>query len=148
MHAVTTRDATGTGREGCVGCHTGTGFVARMSGAPITDTSYRSIDCVACHEPHGATTPAGAAHIVRNLANVTLADGTVIKDGGTGKLCMNCHQARQNATTYTATTAGSSHYGAHHGPQADMLEGTNAVTYGKKIPSSAHAYAADDTCVT
>jgi hypothetical protein len=148
MHAVTTRDATGTGREGCVGCHTGTGFIARMQGATITDASYRSIDCGSCHEPHGATTPDGAAHLVRNLAKVTLADGTVVSQGGTGLLCMNCHQARQNAATYTASTAGSSHYGAHHGPQADMLQGVNAVNYGKKIPSSAHADVVDDTCVT
>jgi hypothetical protein len=148
MHAVTTRDATGAGREGCVGCHTGTGFLARMQGATITDASYRAIDCVTCHEPHGATTPANSAHIIRNLSKVTLADGTVVTQGGNGMICMNCHQARQNAAAYTATTAGSSHYGAHHGPQADMLQGTNAVTYGKQIPSSAHADVVDDACVT
>jgi hypothetical protein len=148
MHAVTTRDASGAGREGCVGCHTGSGFVARMQGATITDTTYRSIDCATCHEPHGATTPDAAPHIVRNLTKVTLADGTVVSQGGTGLLCMNCHQSRQNAEKYTATTAGSSHYGAHHGPQADMLQGVNAVTYGKKIPSSAHSDVVDDTCVT
>ena len=79
---------------------------------------------------------------------MTLADGTAITQGGAGLLCMNCHQARQNAATYTATTAGNSHYGAHHGPQADMLQGVNAVTYGKRIPSSAHADVVDDTCAT
>jgi hypothetical protein len=147
-HAVTTRDPSGAGRESCVGCHTGPGFIQRTQGAKITDTTYRSIDCGTCHEPHGATSPDGAAHIVRTLNKVTLADGTVVKNGGTGLICMNCHQARQNAATYTANTAGSSRYGAHHGPQADMLQGANAVNYGKKIPSSAHAYVVDDTCVT
>lgn len=60
---------------------------------------------------------------------------------------MNCHQARQNAVTYAATTAGSSHFGPHHGPQTDMLEGTNGFTYGKFIPSSAHGDVVADTCV-
>jgi len=64
-----------------------------------------------------------------------------------GLLCMNCHQARQKAATYAATTAGSTHFGPHEGPQADMLEGTNGFTYGQDIPSSAHAYVVADTCV-
>jgi hypothetical protein len=32
-------------------------------------------------------------------------------------------------------------------PQADMLEGVNAVTYGKVIPSAPHASVVSDTCV-
>ena len=61
---------------------------------------------------------------------------------------MNCHMARQNAAVYAATASASSHFGAHHGPQADMLAGTNGFTYGKDIPTSSHAYAVDDSCVT
>jgi hypothetical protein len=146
MHAVTTRDPTGS--ASCVGCHTGTGFVARLKGLQQADTSFRAIDCVTCHEPHGQTKPDGNAHLVRTLASVTLADGTAVTSGGMGMLCMNCHRSRQNASVYATTTPGSSHFGPHHGPQADMLEGTNGFTYGQQIPSSAHAWAADDTCVT
>jgi hypothetical protein len=146
LHAVTTRDP--AGNASCVGCHSANGFMQRMKGQTITDTSYRAIDCGACHEPHGVTTPGTAPHLIRNLTPVTLADGTKIDAAGEGALCMNCHQARTNATTYVATTAGSSHYGPHHGPQGDMLAGTNGFTYGQQIPSSAHIWAADDTCVT
>ena len=60
---------------------------------------------------------------------------------------MQCHQARQNAATYVPTTAGSSHYGPHEGPQADMLMGTNGYTYGQQIPSSAHQYVVTNTCI-
>jgi len=148
MHAVTTRDPSGAGRESCVGCHTGAGFIGRVKAAKTVDTTYGAINCQTCHEPHGQTVPDGAAHQVRTLASLKLADGTNITKGGTGMLCMNCHQSRQNAANYVATTPGSSHFGPHEGPQADMLEGTNGFTYGQKIPTSAHAFVAADTCVT
>ncbi|HLK63540.1 MAG TPA: hypothetical protein VKU19_08880 [Bryobacteraceae bacterium] len=146
MHAVTTRDP--AGNASCVGCHTGTGFIWRIAGATTLPTAYAPIDCATCHEPHGQTTPTGAAHQLRTLAPVKLADGTPMDNAGNGALCMNCHQSRQNASVYAATTAGSAHFGPHEGPQADMLQGANGFTYGQTIPSSAHIWAADDTCVT
>ena len=146
-HAITTRDPSGTGRDACVGCHTNNGFIDRINGVGPVDVTYGAISCQTCHEPHGETTPADNAHIVRTLAAVTLADGTKITNGGTGTLCMNCHQSRQNALVYAAKTAGSAHFGPHEGPQADMIAGTNGYTYGKKIPSSAHGDVVEDTCV-
>jgi len=146
MHAIATRDP--VGNAGCVGCHTGNGFIGKINGAATLDTSYSAISCQTCHEPHGITTPSGASHQLRALNPVTLADGTRVTSAGMGTLCMNCHQARVNAATYVPSTPGSAHYGPHHGPQADMLEGTNGFTYGKKIPSSAHGDVVADTCVT
>jgi hypothetical protein len=146
MHAITTRDAAGAGREACVGCHTGSGFVDKIKGAKTVNTDYTTINCQTCHEPHGQ--PSTNAHQVRSLSPVTLADGTTVSSGGTGLLCMNCHQSRQNAETYAATTAGSARFGPHHGTQADMLTGTNGFSYGQKIPSSAHGDVVEDSCVT
>src|SRR5262249_55731940 len=120
---------------------------ARMKGAAITDTSYHAIDCATCHEPHGLTTPDNSAHLIRNLATPTLADGTQVTTAGEGALCMECHQSRQNASKYVDTTVGSAYWGPHEGPQADMLAGTNGYTYGQEIPSSAHQYAVTNTCV-
>lgn len=154
LHAVATRDPSGAGREGCVGCHTGNGFLQRVDAAKAgttfsaVDTSYSPINCQTCHEPHGQTVPDAAAHQVRTLAAVKLADGTTVTNGGTGLLCMNCHQSRVNASTYVNTTQGTARFGPHHGPQADMLEGVNGYTYGKTIPSSAHADVVKDTCAT
>ena len=145
LHAVTTRDPSGTGRDACVGCHTNNGFIDRMNGVGPADLSFDAISCQTCHEPHGETVPSGNAHLVRALT-ATLADGTKVTTAGMGTLCMNCHQSRQNAAVYAAKTAGSAHFGPHQGPQADMLLGTNGFTYGKTIPSSAHADVVADTC--
>lgn len=147
VHASTTREAAGTGREGCVGCHTGTGFIDRMSGAKTVRTAYSAINCQACHEPHGQTAPDGTALLLRTVESVTLKSGAVVTDGGKGMLCMNCHQSRQNADVYAETTAGTARFGPHHSPQADMLKGVNGVTYGKNIPTSAHGMVVEDTCV-
>jgi hypothetical protein len=147
-HAIATRDPSGAGREACVGCHTSNGFVDKVNGVATPDTTYNPVNCQACHEPHGQTQPDTAAHLVRTVKDVTLADGTVITDGGNGKLCMNCHQSRQNASVYAATAAASSRFGPHHGPQADMLEGVNGFTFNTFIPSSAHWFVVPDTCVT
>jgi len=145
-HAVTTTDP--AGNASCVGCHTNNGFIDRINGVAGADLTYAAISCQTCHEPHGNTTPVSTtAHLVRTMAAVTLADGTKITTGGFGTLCMNCHQARQNASVYAANTAGSAHFGPHEGPQTDMLAGTNGYTYGKKIPSSAHFDVVTDTCV-
>ncbi len=148
MHAVTTRDPSGPGEEGCVICHTANGFIARISGG-TTNTDYAAIGCQACHEPHGVTIPTNNVHLLRTLAPVTLMDGfTTITNAGNGQICMNCHMSRRNATNYVEVTAGSSRFGPHHGPQADMLMGANAVTYGKVIPSSAHRDVVGDACAT
>lgn len=142
-HAVAVREE----RTACAGCHQGLGFIDRMKGVPEAQrrTAYESINCTACHDPHDATNP----HQLRAMSPITLNDGfTVVDKGGKGLLCMHCHQARRNATNYVEVTAGSSVFGPHHGPQADMLVGANAVTYGKVIPSSAHYQVVQDSCVT
>ncbi len=148
LHAITTRDP--AGNAGCVGCHTAYGFIGRISGSTTTNTAYMAINCQTCHEPHGATLPGTNApnpYIIRTLASVTLMDGTVVTNAGEGLLCMQCHHARQNAAVYASTSKGSKYFGPHEGPQADMLEGANAFTYGQAIPSSAHANAVSNTCV-
>ncbi|MGO8765770.1 MAG: hypothetical protein ACLQSR_11640 [Limisphaerales bacterium] len=143
IHAVTTTDPAGS--ASCVGCHTGKGFIARMQGATITDTSYNPINCMACHDPHGETSPTNNLHLIRAMTSVTLMDGTVVTNAGEGLLCMQCHHARAEASTSAMVYSG--HFGPHHGPQADMLEGANGYTYGLTIPSSAHAGAVSNTCV-
>ena len=39
------------------------------------------------------------------------------------------------------------HYGAHHGPQADMLLGKNAPDFGMELPTSPHAVDGGNACV-
>ena len=121
----------------CAPCHSGSGFVAwndnnkqSLSSAP----PVVPIGCAVCHDPHDATNESQLRTV-----DVTLENGEVVTEGGEGKLCMNCHHSRENAAEYTGPDFGySSHYGPHHGPQADVLLGTNAPTFGKTLPSSPH----------
>ncbi|MGB5849889.1 MAG: T9SS type A sorting domain-containing protein, partial [Ignavibacteriaceae bacterium] len=79
-----------------------------------------------------------------------LGDGTSItfEQYGTGSQCMECHRSRRNAVEYTSTVDNaSSHYGPHHGPQADMLIGANAPDFGVQLPSSPHSVATENACV-
>lgn len=149
-HAITPTSPSGPGRESCIGCHTGKGFIARMNGQTNNlDTTYIPINCQACHEPHGDTTPTNNPGMIRTLASVTFENGTNVTTGGKGLLCMQCHHARVDANTYASNPQNaSSRFGPHHGPQGDMIEGVNGYTYGEDIPSSAHGKAVPDTCVT
>jgi hypothetical protein len=142
-HAVAVEE---TGSS-CGRCHTAQGFANYVAGAPAVETPYEVITCTACHEPHSAAN----TNQLRTLAPVTLMDAkTTIttNTAGKGLLCMNCHMSRRDATNYVEVTTGSSRFGPHHGPQADMLVGANAVNYNKVIPSSAHKSVVGDACVT
>ncbi len=128
-----------TTRAGCVRCHSGQGFVQFTKGEETT-AGYVPITCASCHDPHSVTNE----HQVRTV-EATLANDMAVQKGGTGKLCMNCHQSRREANSYSDEP--HSHYGPHYVPQADMLIGTNAVTFGKRLPSSAHFSDIENGCV-
>ena len=125
---------------------------SRLPRAPTPPTRlYEAITCQACHDPHDASNP----HQLRVGSNVVLPDGTSITNAGAGGFCMNCHYSRNGSATNNvakfalgqATWAGGSSFGTHDSPQGDMLEGVNAITYGKSIPSSAHRGSLTNTCV-
>ena len=150
MHASPTRSPSGAGRESCVGCHTGPGFIGRMAGWDYTNSVYEAITCQACHDPHNADPTTNPEQLrVKLTDSVAFEDGSIVTNGGNGKLCMECHHARVDAKTYASDpNNASSHFGPHHGPQGDMLEGVNGYTYDQDIPSSSHSKAVPDTCVT
>ena len=145
-HAVATRYPTGEGRSSCVRCHSGIGFIDYVDGIPAseTDTAYEAIVCAACHEPHHGDNPGQ----LRTVADVTFRNGEVATEGGTGKLCINCHQSRQDGEVYAVTASVNSRFGPHYGTQGDVFYGTNAVEYGKNIPSSMHYRAVDNGCAS
>lgn len=143
-HSVATRYPTGEGRSSCVACHSGVGFIDHINGLARNElrTEWEAIVCATCHDPHAGDSP----HQLRGVDEVKLMNGATVEGGGNGRICMNCHISRRDAESYVTEYHG--HYGPHHGPQTDMLAGTNAIEYGQDIPSSGHLYAAKDTCAT
>ncbi len=110
----------------CKGCHTSEGFVARATGTTIPDVvdNPTPIHCFTCHSPHTSGNLG-----LRWTAVATLLNGTTF-DLHSGNLCAACHHARRSVSTYvTARTTLSSRWGPHHGPQADMLLGSNGYEY-------------------
>jgi hypothetical protein len=89
-------------------------------------------------------------------ANVyTLPEGTTVTNVGLGALCMTCHHSRngaaeENIAKYQLnqpTWAGGVSFGVHDSTAGDMIEGVNAITYGKIIPSGSHNATIPDVCV-
>ncbi len=170
LHASSARQTGAT----CVRCHTGPGFVGWATAGGMTAQNlyptnvisanaystnilttpppsfYEAITCQTCHDPHDASNP----HELRLGYKVTLADGTVVTNAGSGGFCMQCHNNRDGSYTNMMakyplnqpTWAGGVAFGLHDSPQADLLEGVNAETYGKVIPSAAHANVVSNTC--
>jgi len=170
LHASSARQTGAT----CVRCHTAPGFVGWATAGGMNaqnlyptnviaanaystnilttapDSTYEAITCQACHDPHDASNP----HELRMSYNVTLSDGTVVTNAGSGGFCMECHNSRNGSVTNQLARyplsqpnwAGGSSFGTHDSPQGDMLEGVNAVTYGQVIPSAPHANVVSNTC--
>ena len=65
--------------------------------------------------------------------------------GGNGRMCMSCHLSRRDAETYVQEF--QDHFGPHASNQSDMLAGTNAITFGKNVPSGSHKTAVANLCV-
>ncbi len=154
-------EASGAGRSGCADCHEGRSFVNLVDLTPGTIEpdldNPELIGCAVCHDPHASHDSHDPMvtgdpdniqqHHIRTLADVTLTNGEVITRGGTGKLCMNCHKSRRDAEDYVDGNV-SSHFGPHHSTQTDMIMGTNAITFGRYIPSSTHRDVMENFCVT
>jgi len=159
LHAVTTRTPSGSAsRMACVRCHTAPGFINYVANlgstnAYATNVVYEAINCQTCHDPHDASNP----HQLRTSTTVAFNGNTgfVVTNAGAGGFCMNCHNSRNGSVSNSIvnypldqmTWNGGSSFGPHDSPQGDMLEGVNAVTYGKVIPSSPHAMVVSNTCV-
>jgi hypothetical protein len=170
LHASSARETS----PACVRCHTGPGFIGWATAGGMSaqnlyptnvisanafstnilttapNTNYEAITCQACHNPHDASNP----HELRMGYNVTFSDGTVVTNAGSGGFCMECHNCRNGSVTNMLAKyplnqtnwAGGVAFGTHDSPQGDMLEGVNAVTYGKVIPSAPHANVVSNTC--
>ena len=155
-------------RSPCKDCHAGWGFISRFDASVAQleiDADELAMDnkitCAVCHDPHSgedtvyqlrtievaAGTSKSADGHLEVTSTVELTNGYVVSDGGTGQLCMNCHKGRRDAATYVDGRV-SSHFGPHYSNQADLLYGTNAITFGRYVASSTHKDVLEDACVS
>jgi hypothetical protein len=144
VHAAGTHLYSGASRYTCTPCHNGQGFVDFAKGNPQSVQVNIAITCATCHDPHDATNE----HQVRKVT-ATLKNGMQVEGAGTGGLCINCHQSRQNAIPFVENYFSSlnSRFGPHYGNQGDMLIGTNAYTWGETLDQSPHFAAIENACI-
>jgi hypothetical protein len=134
--------------DDCQACHTNEGFIEFARSGKINPKKVvhnpSPIGCYTCHAPHET-----GDFSLRKATAVTLTNGSKF-DRGKGNLCANCHMARRTAKAEVRARAiPSESWGAHHGPQADMLNGTNAYEHpGKQYSSSVHSSLPQADCVT
>ncbi len=132
----------------CSGCHTSEGFISRIETGiiPTGLTNPTAIHCFTCHAPHTN------GDLSRRLEDpYQLAHGVVF-DYQDGNMCTACHQSRRDVNTYVTTPSGrvnlNNRWGPHHGPQTDMLTGTNGYEYpGFTYEQTNHKLDTEDGCL-
>jgi hypothetical protein len=145
--------AIASSRTPCDACHTGSGFSDRIAAALKSPEDFKTayanptrIDCRACHQIHTTYTKDDFALKTAAAVQLYAVPGATF-DGGMGNLCANCHQMR---LAFPAATDGkvkvdSTHWGAHHGPEAAILLGVGGAggVVGQPAP---HYSKVTDTC--
>jgi hypothetical protein len=131
----------------CKDCHTSEGFVARVTGTMLPNEveNPTTIHCFTCHAPH-----TDGDFRLRWTAMTTLQDGTTW-DLEAGNTCAACHQSRRNVNTYIVAKPGrtsvNNRFGPHHGPQGDMLIGTNGYEFVGYVYEETNHRAIEDGCI-
>lgn len=127
-------------RNTCGGCHEGVAGAYRLEGdlsvfygsgvvatRPDTiDVPIEPVNCQTCHNSHSDENPAQ----LRTVDDVVLIEtggvNPIISEGGTGKLCMQCHHARHGPDEHIP--GGDIRFGPHSSPQADVIAAETGYT--------------------
>ena len=152
-HGSGTTTAYAGGRDGCAGCHAGSGFSDRISQGIVKIDDYQTdevnpsrIDCRACHQIHTSYTKDDFALEITDPVSLYALEGVTF-DGGQGNLCAQCHQPRRAFVAVDGIVDwNSTHFGPHHGPQSAMLLGVGGAGDVEGKPS-AHYVKVENTCV-
>ena len=144
-------------RDGCLQCHVSQGFLQAVatgstSNLDVPDEPQQQ-NCYTCHKIHTTFTAADWALTKPGAETMLEQHGgaDVTYDLGTSNQCVACHQAWaldpapvKDGPDFEIT---STHWGVHHGPQANMLLGTfQYEVEGTAFPTS-NPHAAGDGCV-
>jgi hypothetical protein len=138
-----------TNRDGasndCTKCHNQQGFIKWLDSGLVEGPyeNVSAIGCFTCHDPHTRGDMS-----LRIASAYTLTNGVVF-DHGKANLCANCHHNRTDVRVEVVDNKTlSTRFGPHHGPQADLLQGTGGYQYaGYTYTTSGHAGGVDDGCI-
>ncbi len=132
--------------NGCAKCHTAEGFIETVwTGQDTTAMGIplpSGVRCKACHDFHSSLDFENEPnHAIRQTMAVTLiAGGDVVEfTNAESNLCMNCHQAEHGApddAVPTAIVVVEEHWGPHHGPQANFINGYVGYEFGVVLSTS------------
>lgn len=145
VHASgTSVDYTNRGGLDCTKCHSHQGFLEFVATGEVSPPydQVSAIHCFTCHAPHETGTLE-----LRADEPVELQNGEIF-DYGKGNLCVHCHYSRFDVREITDDyEQTSSRFGAHHGPQGDLIAGTGGYEIdGYTYRNSGHATAVRDAC--
>lgn len=130
-------------RVGCTNCHSGAGFVDKLTTGHVDSLitlEYMPVSCQVCHDPHSDENP----NQLRTVAPYTMITGQQ-EDLGKANLCLNCHHARRDATTQINTP--NARIDPHESPQGDMFVGVGAVTFGRDLGQGPHKDVIENGCI-
>jgi len=134
------------GRNDCAKCHSHEGFVETVwTGLDTTAVDIpipQAVRCKTCHDFHSSldfeNEPNSA--IRQTMAVELLAGGETVEFANVeSNLCMNCHQARTSPADDSdgaALVEVGEHYGPHHGPQANFINGYGGYEFGATLSTS------------
>ena len=134
------------GRNDCAKCHSHEGFLETVwTGQDTTAVGFplpQPVHCKTCHDFHSSLDFENESNAaIRQTESVTLlAGGTEVGfDNVEANLCMHCHQAMSSQpddADGSAMVFVHSHYGPHHGPQANLLNGLGGYEFGADLSVS------------
>ncbi|MCX6226518.1 MAG: hypothetical protein NTV01_17510 [Bacteroidia bacterium] len=147
-------------RQTCARCHSYQGFKETMlTGRDTVEFIPKipvALQCDACHDFHGTLDSTdfpnyalGHTGPVRVIMDPKAAP---IDFGNSSNACVYCHQARPGAAIPVATTGDttyaitSSRYGPHHGPQGNILNGTQGWEVAGALPYTSTNHKGVATC--
>lgn len=148
VHASgTSVDYTNRGGTDCTRCHNQQGYVSYLETGELPDVPFENVSaigCFTCHNPHE-----NGDLSIRHVSAVEFANGEMF-DHGQGNQCASCHQSRLDVRTVTDGVATHAHWGPHHGPQGEMIEGTGGYEFpgeSYEFATSPHALVVRDACI-
>jgi len=140
-------DYTNRGGSDCSICHNQEGYLYYLENNTIPDLAFDNVSalgCFTCHNPHETGTLE-----VRQVDYVSLANGDTFDHGG-GNQCASCHHSRLSSGDITDDISVNRYWGPHHGPQGDLVNGSNGWEFPDEsytFPTSPHASVVRDACI-